>query len=76
MPRYIYTAKSQPNKTVQSSIEAESRQDAVNKITAMGFFPLDIESEKAHLEKQKHFLFSKIAKKTSENRHIVRYYRD
>ncbi|MFA5363202.1 MAG: type II secretion system F family protein [Candidatus Omnitrophota bacterium] len=58
MPRYIYRAKSQPNKTVQSAIEAESVQDAVDKITAMGYFPLEIEYEKAHLRREKGFFFA------------------
>ncbi len=62
MPRYVYTAKSQPDKTVQSSIDAESIQDAVDKVTALGYFPLDIEPEKVHLQRKKGF-FSTVSRK-------------
>lgn len=36
MPRYIYTAKSNPKQTIQGDIEAESEQDAINKLTRKG----------------------------------------
>ncbi|MDD2702662.1 MAG: type II secretion system F family protein [Candidatus Omnitrophica bacterium] len=55
MPRYIYTAKSHPDKIIQSSIEAESIQDAVNRVTDMGYFPLEIEYEKLHLQRVRGF---------------------
>lgn len=45
MPHYIYTAKNRPNKTIEGGIEAESRQDAINKLTRSGHFPVSIELE-------------------------------
>lgn len=45
MPRYIYTAKSQPHKIIHGDIEAESEQDVINKLTKMGYFPLLVKSE-------------------------------
>lgn len=45
MPRYSYIAKSQPHKTIQGDLEAESQQDAVNKLTRMGYFPVSVEIE-------------------------------
>jgi type II secretion system protein F len=43
MPRYIYTAKSQPHKTVSGSIDAESPQDAAAKLHKMGYFPVSVQ---------------------------------
>jgi len=60
MPRYIYSAKTQPDKITQSTIEAESEQDAVNKLTEMGYFPISVESEVISLDKQKSLAFKKI----------------
>lgn len=45
MPKFRYTAKSQPNKTIQGDIEAESEQDAVNKLAAGGYFPIFLKTE-------------------------------
>ncbi len=45
MPRYLYTAKSGPHKIIQGNIEAETEQEAVNKLTKTGCFPLSIEQE-------------------------------
>lgn len=49
MPRYVYIAKSQPHRTIQGDIEAQSEQDAVNKLTKMGYFPISVKSEAAIL---------------------------
>ncbi|MEW6101851.1 MAG: type II secretion system F family protein [Candidatus Omnitrophota bacterium] len=45
MPKFIYTAKDSPQKAVQGEIEAESEQDAINKITRLGLFPVSVKSE-------------------------------
>ncbi|MDD5729675.1 MAG: type II secretion system F family protein [Candidatus Omnitrophica bacterium] len=45
MPRFIYTAKSEPYKTTQGVIEAESENDALTKLTRLGLFPIVISSE-------------------------------
>lgn len=45
MPRYIYTAKSQPHKTIQGEIDAETQAEAINKLTQMGYFPISVRSE-------------------------------
>jgi type II secretory pathway component PulF len=45
MPSYAYTAKSSPHQTVNGSIDAESEQDAVAKITKLGLFPLYVAPE-------------------------------
>jgi type II secretory pathway component PulF len=45
MPRFIYSAKSDPTKIIQGEIEAETEQEAVNKLTAMGMFPISVTSE-------------------------------
>jgi len=63
MPRYTYIAKSQPYKPTQGYIEAESEQDAINKLTAMGYFPLSVRYETLSLDKQSMISFRKIATK-------------
>lgn len=45
MPRYNYTAKLDPRNIIQAVIEAESRQDAINKITKLGYFPVSVQPE-------------------------------
>ncbi len=62
MPRYIYTAKSGPEKIVQGNIEAETEQEAVNKLTKTGCFPLSIESEDLSLTEGL-FRLRKVSKK-------------
>lgn len=63
MPRFIYTAKSAPTKTVQGDIEAESEQDAINKLNKMGYFPISVKAEDLSLEKQGIWRFWKISSK-------------
>lgn len=47
MPRFNYIAKPNPRKTIQASLEAESKQDAINKLNQMGYFPVAVEPEVA-----------------------------
>lgn len=63
MARYTYTAKTQPNKTTQGYIEAESENDALNKLSRMGYYPLRIKYETLSLEGQKGIIFTKIPKR-------------
>lgn len=53
MPKFAYSAKSQANhKTAQGNIEAETEQEAVNKLTQMGYFPISVTAEDAFLSAQ------------------------
>jgi len=70
MPRYTYIAKSQPNKTIQGDIEAESEQDAINKLTKMGYFPISVGAESLSFDKRSALSFGKIS-----NREIVLFTR-
>jgi type II secretory pathway component PulF len=45
MARYTYTAKSSPTKTIRGDIEADSSQDAINKLTKLGYFPVSVQAE-------------------------------
>jgi len=63
MPKFIYTAKPHPSKTIQGFIEAESEQDAVYKLSKIGYFPITLKSEDTFLEKQDMLHFRKISKK-------------
>ncbi|MFA6349347.1 MAG: type II secretion system F family protein [Candidatus Omnitrophota bacterium] len=42
MPIYSYTAKSSPTRKVQGEIEAETEQEAINKISQKGLFPVSV----------------------------------
>jgi len=42
MPIYTYTAISKPGQTIQADIEADSEQDAVDKINRQGYFPIEV----------------------------------
>lgn len=70
MPRYKYTAKPEPRKTIQGDIEAESEQDAINKLSKMGYFPISVETEDFSLYKRSVLSFSKVS-----NRDIVLFTR-
>lgn len=63
MPLYNYIAKSQPYKTTQGTIEAESEQEAINKLTKIGYFPVSINAEDLTLDKKGVLSFSKVSKR-------------
>jgi type II secretory pathway component PulF len=63
MPKYTYIAKSQPYQTTQGQIEAESEQDAINKITRMGLFPISVQAEDLVLDKPRLLRLRKISSK-------------
>ncbi|MEK6715845.1 MAG: type II secretion system F family protein [Candidatus Omnitrophota bacterium] len=64
MPRYNYVAKAQPNKAVQGDIEAESQQDAIAKLTSLGYFPISLSSEDVvTFAEESIFNFWKVSKK-------------
>jgi len=47
MPKYIYKAKKSPTEIVQEVIEAETYNDAISKLSKMGYFPISVEEETA-----------------------------
>lgn len=51
MPKFTYTAKINPHKIIQGDIEAESKQDAVNKLINMQYFPIVVQAEHIALGK-------------------------
>ena len=52
MAIYLYTAKSSPSKILHGSIEAESEQEAVNRLTKMGYFPVSVKAEAPYLNQK------------------------
>lgn len=61
MPKFAYSAKSQANhKTTQGNIEAETEQEAVNKLTQMGYFPISVKAEDAFLSGEAYVYARKI----------------
>ena len=62
MPRFAYTAKSSPHKTIQGNIEAESEQEAIKKLVQMGYFPISVNSQELATDNKAIFSFKKISK--------------
>jgi len=63
MPRYTYFAKSHPTKTIRGLIEAESEQEAINKLISTGYYPISVTLENLSLERSGIFRLRKVAKK-------------
>mgnify|MGYP001576076058 CR=1 FL=1 len=64
MPIFNYTAKSQPGKTEEGSIDAQSQGHAIAKLTGMGYFPVSVEAQDfSFLAKQSVWAFKKISRK-------------
>jgi len=63
MARYLYTAKSDPQKTVRGNIEAESEQEAINKILKSGLFPIVVQAENAVQIRSSGFRLKKFSNK-------------
>ena len=63
MPRFRYVAKSTPTKTVQGTIDAQTEQEAINKLTKSGYFPISIQSEVSFLDKHSVLGRRKVSKK-------------
>ncbi|MBM3246461.1 MAG: type II secretion system F family protein [Candidatus Omnitrophica bacterium] len=70
MPKFIYTAKNQPRQVTQGEIEAESTQDAINKLLKMGYFTLSVQPEVLVSEKQDFLSLRRVS-----NRDIVMFTR-
>jgi len=51
MPLFKYTAKQAPDRTIEKIIEAASKEDALEKISKNGLYPLKIEEATASQEK-------------------------
>ncbi|MFH0828313.1 MAG: type II secretion system F family protein [Candidatus Omnitrophota bacterium] len=63
MAKFSFTAKANPKEIIKGSVEAESEQDAINKITKKGYFPVTIAAEEKILNKKDIFSFRKITSK-------------
>jgi len=62
MPIYAYLAKTDPQNTIQGEIEAESDQEAINKIGQAGYFPISVT-----LKVKNSRFFNKTPKKISKH---------
>lgn len=63
MPRYNYIAKSQPEKSLQGVIEAETEEEAINKLNRMGYFPVSLQEENVNLGKENVLLLRRVPQK-------------
>ena len=66
MPTYTYIAKSTPQQSIKGNIEAESEQEAINKLTKMGLFPISVSIQNLTLDKTRGLSLKKIS-----NRDVV-----
>jgi len=60
MPIYSYTAKSSPARKVQGEIEAETEQEAINKISQKGLFPVSVQARGLAPDKEDIFSLNRI----------------
>lgn len=63
MPKYNYSAKSSPDRTISGVIEAESEQDAVAKLTRIGYFPLSVKQDNSEALSKSFFRSGKLSEK-------------
>ncbi len=63
MPRYSYIAKTLPQTTAQGYIEAESEQDAINKLAKMGYFPISVNYEAVSQTNEGLFNLKRVSRK-------------
>ena len=63
MSRYAYIVKPQPDRTIRGTIEAETEQEAVNKLNQMGYFILSLKNEDLSLSRNDRWRFLKISNK-------------
>ncbi len=70
MPIYSYTAKSSPTQKIHGEIEAETEQEAINKISQKGLFPVSVLAKGLAPDKKDILSFNRIP-----NRDIVMFTR-
>jgi type II secretory pathway component PulF len=63
MPTFVYSAKSQPASPIQGKIDANTRQEAVQRLTRMGYLPLSVELEESSSAKGRKACRKKISRK-------------
>ena len=61
MPRYLYKAKKEPKEVLEGSIEADSENAAINKLTESNCYPISVREETVDFDEKSKgiFLFSK-----------------
>jgi len=65
MLKFTYKAKKSPKEVINGTIEAENRDAALNKITQLGYFPLDVTEERLQYHKKKGSLSLSLFRKAS-----------
>ncbi|MCU0666006.1 MAG: type II secretion system F family protein [Candidatus Omnitrophica bacterium] len=63
MPRYKYSAKSGPGKAASGIVDAQSQQDAIDKLAQKGLYPISIIPEETFFIKDNFLKVSRISKK-------------
>ncbi|MCM8784150.1 MAG: type II secretion system F family protein [Candidatus Omnitrophica bacterium] len=53
MPKFVYKAKEEPEKIVEGTIEAESREQVIDRLQTMGYYPLSIVEDSVLKEGEK-----------------------
>jgi type II secretion system protein F len=62
MPKFLYSVKAGPGKTQTGEVEAESEQEAINRLIKQGYFLISIQAENVYLDKQPKY-FRKVSKR-------------
>jgi type II secretory pathway component PulF len=70
MPKFIYRAKQSPTEIFDGSIEASNRDDAIKKISELGYFPLEVKEEKSVIRQKQDFSFS-FSKRIKSNQLVI-----
>lgn len=73
MKKYTYQAKKNPGEFVQGSLVAETQDEAIDKISALGLFPIEVKEEVAAESKKAEI--SKTTQVKIATRDIIMFYR-
>lgn len=57
MPKFAYRAKEGPDRVIEGAMEAENREQVVDRLQSLGYFPLSVLAEEASKAKGKTFAF-------------------
>ena len=61
MAKFIYTARSSPDQIIQGEIEAETKQDAIQRLARLNQFPISIAERDLASERRSNFRIHKIS---------------
>ena len=75
MKKFFYQAKKKPGEFVEGTLVAETQDEAIDKISALGLFPVEVREEAASQVNKKVFVPSKVSSRQASSRDIIIFYR-